>query len=97
MDCLRGGRLQQLWLDHLLVLALRKVEDLDSALFVVAYPEINERCREAVAAYQLTLDPSQPTTFEARTLEDIVTAIEEVDAAASGFRERYLTPMERSC
>jgi len=92
-DALRSGSLQQLWLDHLLVLALRKADNLDSALFVLAYPEINERCREAVPAYRATLDASRPPTFEARTLEEIVWALEEdaTVAWAQEFRGRYLT------
>lgn len=94
VDTLQSGRLQQLWLDHLLVLALREADNLDSALFVLAYPEVNERCRDAVPAYTATLDASQPSTFEARTLEELVSVLEEdAEAAwARGFRERYLTP-----
>jgi hypothetical protein len=91
---LQSGSLQQLWLDHLLVLALREADNLDNALFVLAYPEINERCQEAVPAYRATLDASQPTTFEARTLEEIVAVFEEdADTAwVNEFRERYLSP-----
>jgi hypothetical protein len=94
VDTLQRGSLQQLWLDHLLVLALQKADKLDSVLFVLAYPEINERCREAVPAYRTTLDANQPPTFEARTLEELVSVLEEDgDAAWAGeFRERYLTP-----
>jgi hypothetical protein len=91
---LRSGSLQQLWLDHLLVLALRRADNLDSVLFVLAFPQSNDRCREAVLAYRATLDANQPTTFEARTLEEIASVFEEDgDAAwAQQFRERYLTP-----
>ena len=96
VDTLRSGSLQQLWLDHLLVLALQKADSLDSVLFVLAYPEINERCQEAVRAYRATLDASQSATFEARTLEEIVSALEGAGEAvgSGGFRERYLTPTD---
>jgi len=96
IGALQSGRLQQLWLDHLLVLAMRAVDNLDSALFVLAYPEINERCRQAVPAYRATLDATRPATFEARTLEEVVSVLEE-DADigwARAFRERYLTPTD---
>jgi PD-(D/E)XK nuclease superfamily protein len=94
LDTLQSGSLQQLWLDHLLVLAVQRADTLDSALFVLAYPEINERCREAALAYGATLDASRAPTFEARTLEEIVAVLEDsADAGwASEFRERYLTP-----
>ncbi|MEO8179440.1 MAG: hypothetical protein ABI895_11475 [Deltaproteobacteria bacterium] len=94
LETLQRGSLQQLWLDHLLVLALRGADNLDSALFLLAYPEINERCRDAIPAYRAALDADKPSTFEARTLEEIVSVVEEdADAGwARGFRERYLTP-----
>jgi hypothetical protein len=93
---LQRGSLQQLWFDHLLLLATRMADSLDSALFVVAYPEINERCSDAVIAYQAALDTSKPVTFEARTLEEIVAVLEEDPSAncARRFRERYLVPMD---
>jgi hypothetical protein len=91
---LQSGMLQQLWLDHLLVLALKRTDKLASALFVLMYPEINERCREAAIAYSEALDPSRTPTFEARTLEDVISAFEDDANAglAAAFRERYLTP-----
>jgi len=92
----RSGTLQQLWFDHLLALATRDTEALESALFVVIHPEINERCRDAVTAYRRVLDPSAPRTFEARTLEDVVSTIGDAagEAWASAFRERYLDPSQ---
>jgi hypothetical protein len=91
---LQSGSLQQLWLDHLLALATQRADRLDSALFVLAYPEINLRCQEAASAYQTTLRASESPTFEARTLEEMVSVLEG-DARngwVRGFRERYLTP-----
>jgi hypothetical protein len=91
---LQSGRLQQLWFDHLLVLAMQRAHGLDSALFVVAYPAINPRCQEAVLAYRGALDLSKPPTFEAMTLEEVVSVFEDEWSATwvREFRERYLTP-----
>jgi hypothetical protein len=90
---LRGGWLQQLWLDHLLLLAARETDQLDAGLFVVLYPEVNPRCRAAVDAYAATLTPSGKETFQARTLEDVVDVLDgAIDQSWVGaFRERYLT------
>jgi|GEM_PF-398448 len=92
LEQVRSGTLQQLWFDHLLALATRDTDALESALFVVIYPEINERCRDAVNAYRGVLDANAPRTFEARTLEEVVTTIGDAagEAWASAFRERYL-------
>jgi hypothetical protein len=92
LPMLQHGKLQQLWFDHLLLLATREEDGHENALFVVAYPEINGACVEAVAAYRTALDATAPVTFEARTLEDIVTVLDEIiDAEWVGaFRQRYL-------
>jgi hypothetical protein len=93
---LQHGVLQQLWFDHLLVLATRETDQLDSALFVVAYPEVNSACSAAVEVYAGTVDPAAPCTFEARTFEQIVDIMEEaIDAEwARAFRRRYLDPVD---
>jgi hypothetical protein len=45
---LQHGWLQQLWLDHLLLLlATRDVDGLDAGLFVVAYSAVNAACHAA--------------------------------------------------
>jgi len=94
LPILRTGKLQQLWFDHLLVHATLQAHRLDGALFVVVYPEINERCRDAIAQYRLTLEPSAASTFDSRTLEEVVPAVEEAVGGGWGaaFRGRYLTP-----
>jgi hypothetical protein len=94
LPTLQRGKLQQLWLDHLLLLATRETDGHESALFVVAYPEINERCNAAVIEYQAALAPGVAPTFEARTLEALVSAFEEVVEAqwVGEFRRRYLEP-----
>jgi hypothetical protein len=90
---LQEGWLQQLWLDHLLVLATRDTDRLDTGLFVVMYPEVNPRCRAALDEYKATLTPSGMGTFEARTLEDVVGVMgRELSASwVADFAERYLT------
>jgi hypothetical protein len=91
---LQSGMLQQLWLDHLLALAMKRTDRRASAPFVLMSPEINERSREAATGYSEALDPKQPRTFEARTLEEVITAFEDEANAglAAALRERYLTP-----
>ena len=57
-------------------------------------PEINPRCRAAVEAYAATLSVTGMDTFEARTMEDIITVMDRELRAdwVAVFRERYLTP-----
>lgn len=92
IDALTRGPLQQLWFDHLLALATQSTDRHESALFVVAYPEINERCGDAVRRYREALTPGGAATFEARTLEDLVGLIGELvgEAWEGEFRARYL-------
>lgn len=94
LPLLQSGWLQQIWLDHLLLLATREVDRLAAGLFVVTYPEINPRCRAAVDAYAATLSPAGVDTFDARTMEDVIDVMEqELGADWVGvFRERYLKP-----
>ena len=94
LDTLTRGPLQQLWFDHLLALATKDTDRHESALFVVAYPEINERCGEAVARYREALTPAGAATFEARTLEELVGPVGAVvgETWESEFRSRYLAP-----
>jgi hypothetical protein len=86
------GRMQQLWLDHLLALATQQVDELECALFVLIYPEINHACREVAQDYRSALTHAGAATFEARTLEQVVEAISH-GASAIWLREfaaRYL-------
>jgi hypothetical protein len=94
LPALKRGVLQQLWLDHLLALATRATDNLDSALFVVMYPQVNQPCATAVARYREMLTPEGASTFEARTLEDVVETMGEVigDVWKREFVARYLTP-----
>lgn len=91
---LTSGSCQQVWFDHSLALATMQTDRHESALFVVAFPEVNERCRDTVARYVQTLTPAGGATFEARTLEQIVGVMaQEAVTTAREFRERYLTPV----
>jgi hypothetical protein len=92
MGALTRGPLQQLLFDHLLALATRDTDHHESALFVVAFPEINGRCRAAVERYREALTPAGSATFEARTLEDLVGPMGDVVGGSweAEFRSRYL-------
>jgi hypothetical protein len=85
-----GAELQQIWLDHLLVLAMLQ--------------HSSARCRR-VGSYSSTRPPIRvsrarlaptkrwlrdPATFQARTIEDILATRDAVDVATvMAFRERY--------
>ncbi len=88
------GMLQQFWFDHLLALATKNTDRLDSVLFVVMFPAINERCVDACARYRSALAIDGVPTFEHRTLEDVVAAVAPVTKGgwASSFEQRYLLP-----
>ena len=92
VESLTRGSLQQLWFDHLLALATRDADGHESVLFMVAYPEINERCRDAVARYREALTSSGAASFQARTLEELVGPIGHAvgERWESAFRARYL-------
>lgn len=94
VETVREGWLQQIWFDHLLALATRDADGLESILFLVVYPEINQRCRDAATAYRRALDPSGIPTFDARTLEELIPVLGNSagTAWAVAFTERYLTP-----
>jgi hypothetical protein len=84
--------LQQILLDHLLVLATRKTDGLRSALSVLVFPRENEPCTDAARRYHEAIDPRAAPTFEVRMLEEICA---EIAAVAPGgwiaaFAHRYL-------
>lgn len=84
--------LQQILLDHLLVLATRETDGLNGALSVLVYPELNTACQSAAMRYAAALDPAAPPTFETRTMQSICAAIAEVMPSEwiTAFAERYL-------
>ncbi|MBL0194005.1 MAG: hypothetical protein IPQ09_07225 [Myxococcales bacterium] len=85
-----GTDLQQIWLDHLLVLAMLQHPSRKWAWgrFVLTYPEGNPSFAGAAARYREVL--RDEGTFEARTLEGLVgTPGVLPDETASALRERY--------
>lgn len=86
--------LQQLWLDHLLALQLRASpgDDWDEGTFVFLSPAGNIDCTAAARRYARCL--TDTTTFDARTLDELVQAIRLVaeEQWADGLYERYLDP-----
>ncbi|GAA2573563.1 hypothetical protein GCM10010210_56460 [Pseudonocardia hydrocarbonoxydans] len=86
--------LQQLWLDHLLALQLLASPDdgWDEGTFVFLSPTGNVACTTAARRYSHALTDS--TTFDARTLDELVQAIRLVadDPWADAVYERYLDP-----
>lgn len=85
-----GTDLQQIWLDHLLVLAMLQhpSKRWTWGRFVLAYPEGNPSFAAAAARYRELLRDG--ATFEARTLEDLVgtPGVLPVETA-SVLKERY--------
>lgn len=86
----RVDGLQQMWRDHLLMGAHRKVDGFDDACSVLLYPAVNTTCEAAVAAYQQCL--SDVRTFEAWTLETFVSSLRKYtdDEWVRRFNDRYL-------
>jgi hypothetical protein len=86
-----GTPLQQIWLDHLLVLAMLQHPSgkWTWGRFVVVYPSENPSFARAVAEYREAL--SESTTFEARTIEELIATPGALDpTTVDAFRERYL-------
>lgn len=86
-----GTELQQLWQDHLLVLAMLQHPSRKWAWgrFVLVYPEKNPSFARAAAQYGALLKDA--ATFEARTIESLVGAAGALDeATVAAFRGRYL-------
>ena len=86
--------LQQLWLDHLLALRMREVDSdrYVGGKFVLLYPQANTKCSEASSTYrQAVIDT---TSWDARTLEEVITAIRSAAAGDARWPEelyrRYL-------
>jgi hypothetical protein len=86
-----GTDLQQIWLDHLLVLAMLQhpSKQWGWGRFVLAYPAGNPSFASAVARYgSLLLDAA---TFEPRTLEHLLASPEALPADVTRvIQERYL-------
>jgi hypothetical protein len=86
-----GTELQQIWLDHLLVLSMLQhpSKRWSWGRSVLVYPQENSSFASAVRRYAAVLTDS--TTFEARTLEELLAAPGALpDTTVNVFRERYL-------
>jgi hypothetical protein len=80
--------LQQIWLDHLLALAMLQHPSgrWQRARFVLLHPAANAGFAHLAEQYrELLVDQS---TFGVRTIESLLTALPEITTAA--FRDRYL-------
>lgn len=89
-DQIVGKELQQVWLDHLLVLAMLQhpSRQWTWGRFVLAFPRANPSFSAMATRYRSLL--RDESTFEARTLEELVTSEVLGDDAAQVFGERYL-------
>lgn len=90
LDLIVGTPLQQIWLDHLLVLAmLQHPSDLCGwGRFVLVYPAANTGFAHLAQLYaELLADHS---TFEARTLEDLLETGSLPSGTIQAFADRYL-------
>ncbi len=87
----RAGRLQQMWLDHLLALVTALTDALGSVLFVFLYPSENPVCARAAVDYRECLSDQGAQSFEARTLEDVVATMGPAIGSSwmEAFCERY--------
>ncbi len=86
-----GTDLQQIWLDHLLVLSMLQHPDASWSWgrFAVVYPSANPSVRAAVERYQELLRSAE--TFEARSIEELLGyhVLHEPPTEVA-FRNRYL-------
>lgn len=86
-----GTDLQQIWLDHLLLLSMLQLlpERHARGLFVLVYPAGNPSFASAATRYRELL--TDASTFQARTLEELVDEPGALPAATcDAFRARYL-------
>lgn len=86
-----GTPLQQIWRDHLLVLAMLQDPDgqWDSGKYVLVHHAQNPSFAEAAERYRAVL--TDDSTFEARTVEDLLDAhVLHPPEVERAFRERYL-------
>ena len=84
-----GTDLQQLWRDHLLVLAMNQSDRWGSGTYLLVYPAGNPSFAKAAAKYRDVL--KDDSTFQVRTIEDLLDAdLFHDPKTALAFRERYI-------
>jgi hypothetical protein len=89
-DQVKGTALQQIWLDHLLVLSMvQQPTEWKAGRFVLVYPAANPSVPAAADRYRDLL--TDDTTFATVTVEELLDAhvLHEPDTEAK-FRQRYL-------
>ncbi len=85
------SELEQLWRDHLLVLACQQHDAGPSVVrYVLAAPAANPSWQPLAATYRNLLSPSTKPTFEYRSLESLLTEAADLLPHSSEFRARYL-------
>lgn len=87
-DAILGTDLQQIWLDHLLALSMSQSGKWSWTTFVLVYPEGNVSFAHASNRYKNLL--RDPSTFQTRTLEELLDASVLRKELEASFRERYL-------
>jgi hypothetical protein len=88
-EAVLGTNLQQIWLDHLLVLSMVRSKQWESGKFVLVYPSGNVAFRNLADAYCRILEDDD-STFEHTTIEKLLDADVLPAEAATQFRARYL-------
>lgn len=85
-----GTPLQQIWLDHLLLLSMLQHPEGRTTWgrFVLVHPAENPSFARAAAEYRAALRDT--STFEARTLEELIHTPGALDATRTALCERYL-------
>jgi hypothetical protein len=93
LDLVVGTFLQQIWLDHLLVLAMLQHSSDRWAWgrFVLVHPAANVGFARLAPQYAELLEDE--STFEARTLEDLLAVDVLPERTATAFSDRYLWPI----
>ena len=90
LDKILGTELQQIWQDHILALSMKQDNESnwDWVKFVLVYPSKNPSFKKAAEKYASILDNKE--TFEAKTIESILSSsvIDKKDIEV--FRDRYI-------
>jgi hypothetical protein len=87
-ETILGTKLQQIWLDHLLALSMKQSGEWGKVKFVLVYPSGNVAFAEAAEAYKRVL--SDRSTFDARTVEELLNADVLPSQVQAALKERYL-------
>ena len=90
-----GTALQQIWLDHLLVLSMpqHRSERWSWGRFVLVYPAANPSVRAAAERYREVL--ADDATFEVRTIQELLEpGVLHTPETATKFRDRYLWDLD---